>query len=898
MSDEEVKNSNQVFVFNQESGNYALTVRSSEDNNIVEVGKTFLIDGHMHIQSLNCTPLQLQWATFYLQTAGFIKSDDNRKETNETASGRNFLGGLVRPFATKDLGVIGQQSTDVIGDLYMRRVKNNEVKLTLNWMLKTPTTLDSDEKKEEAGDEFELQKTSEKKQESLENFFESDMISSYYDKLKPFHMNISHPMDLSYAHFWGIHRLPMILNDPKTNEFYYINDYKKIDDYYQNPNAHTNRGGANTSNEKSGFKLVWDFEPLYQGFWEASGVRNRIHHLLYDFPVKEELDHFTKYIEAKFVDKTSTTEKPKQIVNFDIEKYKEVIEDTSLSETDKGKKLIDLNANLYTKYFENGDKVKYNHFIDIAPDEEIEIFEDYTEQLSYNIATAFRYPMQLLPFYHFDPRRHFSSDNKNNIAETITKEHRFMTIKDSYGDKEIQGHDGIPTVKFYDKFDKQYFEEHFFKGRYEEDDWGKKENLYQAPYKKDIEEFKYNLFPTDSSKEEGKPNPAMTFPPHIFWGVKMYPPLGYSPDLYNHSKERFDLSKDHYKHFKDFFSYCQDAQIPITAHGSPMGMSIGDGFNYIKNDQNAVTKNNISKDKKGTWPFFLKKLKDNKLQEYKAKEAALYVDLTSTHTECWGRVFKDFPKLKYCFAHFGSGKSWDNPFKESPPISDISAIDSEYKDEHKDWRNMISGYIKKYKNIYTDISCYVMAKSRMVYEKDRPPRKVISRTVKKYAKHIQEAIDDNPHLFDRIIMGSDWYMIETSNDTGVYYKTMFEMLKLMSEKSGKYDYWHQFSVINPLRFLGLLDGDPEKDKKSDDAGEYYEVNTEKIGRYLDKLKGVSDTKYKTWWEYAGIQDSIELSDKKEQSLKDLKTYFSIKEDFKIYTSEAMFNRQRNSIKDL
>ena len=54
-------------------------------------------------------------------------------------------------------------------------------------------------------------------------------------------------------------------------------------------------------------------------------------------------------------------------------------------------------------------------------------------------------------------------------------------------------------------------------------------------------------------------------------------------------------------------------------------------------------------------------------------------------------------------------------------------------------------------------------------------------------------------------MGSDWYMIEMEKFKGVglYFHQMFLMLKEVS-KSVMYDAWHQFAVVNPLRFLGLI----------------------------------------------------------------------------------------------
>jgi hypothetical protein len=87
-----------------------------------------------------------------------------------------------------------------------------------------------------------------------------------------------------------------------------------------------------------------------------------------------------------------------------------------------------------------------------------------------------------------------------------------------------------------------------------------------------------------------------------------------------------------------------------------------------------------------------------------------------------------------------------------------------------------------------------------------------------------------PALKDRILMGSDWYMIEIDKEKGVgdYYSKMFKLLRMVSDKV-KYDAWHQFAVINPLRFLGLID-----EKKGGEGP--FEVEVKKVEGYLSRMK--------------------------------------------------------------
>ncbi len=48
---------------------------------------------------------------------------------------------------------------------------------------------------------------------------------------------------------------------------------------------------------------------------------------------------------------------------------------------------------------------------------------------------------------------------------------------------------------------------------------------------------------------------------------------------------------------------------------------------------------------------------------------------------------------------------------------------------------------------------------------------------------------------------------------GTYFSRMFEVMRLVSKEVG-YDAWHQFGVVNQLRFLGLL----KKDSFQMDSG--------------------------------------------------------------------------------
>jgi len=92
---------------------------------------------------------------------------------------------------------------------------------------------------------------------------------------------------------------------------------------------------------------------------------------------------------------------------------------------------------------------------------------------------------------------------------------------------------------------------------------------------------------------------------------------------------------------------------------------------------------------------------------------------------------------------------------------------------------------------------------------------------------------------------------------GSYYNRMFKLLKMVSEKaSPRFDAWYQFSVANPLRFLGLIDNSNPDDTDKTISAE----GKKKLDNHLQYIeKCLGDTKFK---EDAGL--------KKEKNIKELK----------------------------
>jgi predicted TIM-barrel fold metal-dependent hydrolase len=480
---------------------------------------------------------------------------------------------------------------------------------------------------------------------------------------------------------------------------------------------------------------------------------------------------------------------------------------------------------------ENG--VKYTHFLKKVPDSEKEQFEDLTKHVEYTKAAVVRYPLEYLPFYHVDPRRFFAP------VESIGKFHDFCICDNN----EFNLIDGSEI---------------------------------QRSITSDNTIFKYNM----NIKQEVKENLIYhkedgTLTKGLFWGIKMYAALGYPPYLGVKSKSGvkeaaeeeakakkafYCLGNEDYNCLLKMYNFCAENEVPITCHGSPQGMTIADPGTYLKEFLKNNSDTGYGEITKNDFPV------DGKSYMY----GIGLIDSFSS-PESW-RVVLDAldsdnkQKLKLCLAHFG-GKKFFSGEKDA---------DSPY-----DWLNGIAELVKDFDGVYTDISCFVYDYfvpmpqfiSMWLYNKvkNKIPNNFID-TVYKYtnrgsdtpyeyspdrsidkrklallrlyiileyprykielkcyegiyntAQKLSKLISKNEKLQHRILFGTDWPMSEM-NVKGVlrYSGAIFVMLQLVTVLlNNEWDAWHQFAVINPLRFLGLLE-DPN------DNLDTYELKIDKI----------------------------------------------------------------------
>lgn len=206
-----------------------------------------------------------------------------------------------------------------------------------------------------------------------------------------------------------------------------------------------------------------------------------------------------------------------------------------------------------------------------------------------------------------------------------------------------------------------------------------------------------------------------------FMGVKLYPPLGYFP---------YDTRLD------EVYKYCQEKNLPIMAHCSPYSSVQYKG--KMKDLKQLLIEGNPRTDVTGKNRKELCSLFTNPLN-YK-------------------QVIKKFPKLRICFAHFGSDSSWERYMDEG--------------DEDSNWFTMIKKLISEYPNFYSDIS-YVL-------------------NDKKFWPVLQGVLCDDK-MKEKVLFGSDYYMVEVQADEKVFGKSLRNYI-------GE-DYFQQIAVKNPEKFL-------------------------------------------------------------------------------------------------
>ncbi len=213
-----------------------------------------------------------------------------------------------------------------------------------------------------------------------------------------------------------------------------------------------------------------------------------------------------------------------------------------------------------------------------------------------------------------------------------------------------------------------------------------------------------------------------------FSGIKLYTPNGYSP-----ADERL----------LPLYAYCEQHQIPITAHCSGAGFAT---FAPSIDVKGPVYLNGKVVFDQSRIKFQHNKLTDSKRVEERAQ--------TLNHPALWHEVLKMFPNLKLNLAHFG------------------------LKGDSDEWTNYIFDMMQTYPNLHTDLSC-VCDQSSLEHI---------------YKNYYQKASDS---VKSRFLYGSDFYLNMLFVDSmKVYVKQFMECFTA--------EEWEAISQKNAEGFLGSM----------------------------------------------------------------------------------------------
>ncbi|MBD3344456.1 MAG: LysM peptidoglycan-binding domain-containing protein, partial [Chitinivibrionales bacterium] len=564
-------------------------VVSSTNNSVViqETCMRILFDAHMHIQSNNCCPLPLQWAlvakNFFASTIKGRPGSDDRKKINDSAASMKtglFVGRL---------GKVGRMDTGLISDMFIGNANAEDIKEGILW-----TVLTYEEQKritqglseeegtrrlqEEAARRFQLRNLQSQNYKKYLEF--SDYTKQYYSGMDIFRMHIALPMDLSFGHYWGRFGLPVNLNT--NGGMYYINDFVAI-------NIVTSSFSAN---EPCVTVSPNSITPYYAGEepcsipvispYQSYQLYQSHHHLwalCLNGDKEQEICSIYKQLEKNIAVRNVRSpvlpSSHKHYIKFtgDLEKIRNTIQ------TPDG-------------------KIKACHLVERIPGKETEWFESFTQQLGNTISAAVQYPFEYFIFYHYDPRRHYvpGKDAPSGFSwsepwESALKANAFFTYE--IDDKSIVKYDdgGSITGALKLSLSKELNDPDILKAIID-----------------NVRRKNGDVYPELFKHSQNKNGP--------YWGVKMYPRLGFTPNDFNR-----------YPHLRDFYENCQSNKIPITFHCSRGGMSIADYFNYERYDAQKVK------------------------NRYDLHEAEEYFDSRGHTPAHWESVLKEFPTLKICMAH-------------------------------------------------------------------------------------------------------------------------------------------------------------------------------------------------------------------------------------------------------
>ena len=264
--------------------------------------------------------------------------------------------------------------------------------------------------------------------------------------------------------------------------------------------------------------------------------------------------------------------------------------------------------------------------------------------------------------------------------------------------------------------------------------------------------------------------------PGIFLGFKLYTGLGWQP------------LDPRLPHLLAFYRWCAREGVPLVEHCSPGPMYTHDWPFYWDHEHPGSYENYcrpiLAKYKEERRKLagnpdaiiFLQQTYQKKLlDEYKESVRQIFVS-KFVGPDAWEEALEKVHDndLRLCLAHCGGSENMDNGLQFGG-----------------DWPRTIASLAKSNSSLYTDFSCF---------------------DVEKNGPNIVNFLSTNQHLDNRILFGTDWYLITLPTFTGFFsgdlayrlYCTNFKRLLDSPSLAGR-NLWRRMTFLNPFRFFGLHD---------------------------------------------------------------------------------------------
>ncbi len=333
----------------------------------------------------------------------------------------------------------------------------------------------------------------------------------------------------------------------------------------------------------------------------------------------------------------------------------------------------------------------------------------------------------------------------------------------------------------------------------------------------------------------------------IYIGMKMYTSQGYMPD--DSTPQKGEKTREITRWF---FNECQSRDVPIQTHCTPVGWYTHQRKFYIDLAPESVRE-------------LYKNPRHGRLDD---RGRLQYFQDHFLHPDAWLPVLRQNPRLRLCLAHWASndkvwrdrvpdfkkpcvtraqlqefekwayersGRNYWKHLHELWPESSYSAyampcVDTDDSIYARSWIRAIVEHCRDFENFYTDLSYLPLFKEFESWEGEKVP----------YWHKLAEILRDYPFMINKIMFGTDWYMIlaDKLGYRAWYEDTITALGHVQEALGGQYSahyLFHQFAIINPLRFY-------------------------RLGKILDRLKGNLTTAIGKLGDEGGVEKARLLGD--------------------------------------